>query len=248
MDWNQVAWAAIGGAIGGALGGFLASRATNKRLKQVLFILPLVMLGQLAPVLMAQHPLFPTNKLEQAAGRLAPTALQLSSALAQFMQGKSAAEGAALTREKCHAGLKRLSPEDLELWNRLRLATAERNAVLCSGYWTGRGVTGQLLNDALNQMEQSDVDSFFGVAMRATVAELENKAFEPPPPTTFPAALAKIKEGLPREDSARLDRVVSQGANAAPEDGCWAVKVLMRDSARLAPPDQERFLRMMASL
>jgi hypothetical protein len=164
------------------------------------------------------------------------------------LQGKSAAEVSALAREKSHAGLKRLSLEDLMVWNRVRLASAERNPVLCAGYWTGTGMSGQLLNDTLNQMEQSDVDDFMAVAMRATVAEVENKAFEPPRPSTFVAALARIKEGLPGGDGARLDRVVGQGTNAAPEEGCWAVKVLMRDSGRLAPPEQERFLRLMASL
>jgi hypothetical protein len=247
MDWNQVLWAALGGGLGGGLGALASSLVTNKSLKGVLVILPMLMVGQFVPRLMAQHPLLPTSKVERAA-RLSEEALRRSPAFAQLLQGKSAAEASALIQQKSHAGLKRLSPEDLLLWNRLRLAMAERSPVLCAGFWTGRGVSGQLIADTLNRMEQSDVDGFIGVSTRATVAEVETKPFEPPQPTTFAAALPKIKEGLPVADAERLDQVLAHGMSAAPEDGCWAVKVLMRDSSRLGAPDKERFLRFMASL
>src|SRR5258708_3118709 len=181
MDWNQVLWATLGGASGGGLGALLSRLVVNKSLKQVLFVLPMLMLAQFVPRLMAQHPLLPTNKVERAA-RLSEETLRRSPALAQLVQGKSAAEASALTQEKSHAGLKRLSPEDLVLWNRLRLTIAERSPVLCAGFWTGRGSSGQLIADTLNRMEQSDVDGFIGVSMRATLAEVENKPFEPPQP------------------------------------------------------------------
>jgi hypothetical protein len=54
-------------------------------------------------------------------------------------------------------------------------------------------------------------------------------------------------EPLSEADAERLERVFEAGENASGEDGCWAFKVLMRDSNRLPAQERERFLRFMAA-
>ena len=247
MDWNRVLWAALGGGVGGGLGGAIAMQVTSKAMKRAFVVLPMVFLARVAPELMVQHPLLPASKVERALRRAEP-ALQESPALARLLQGKSPAEASALTQEQSHAGLKRLSPEDLLLWNRLRLAIAERNPALCARFWSGGGPPPNALLDTLNQMDQAEVDGFIGVSLRATVAEVENRPFEAPRPAAFRTAMPKIKEGLAAAEVHRLDRVLGQGVSAPADDACWAVKVFMRDSSRLTATERDGFLRFIASL
>jgi hypothetical protein len=247
MNWNSVMWAAIGGGIGGLIGGLLGKLVENKNVKVALLVAPVVLLGKLVPDAMKSHPLFPQTNMQHATA-IGEEMIKQSPALEQFLKSKPPDQASAAMQEMAHAGLRRLSAEELVSWNQVRLHLAEKSPQLCATFWTGRGLTQQVLTGALNQLPPAESDTFLRTSMRAAALEVEQMPFVKPPADVFMQTLPKLKKLHTPADVERLDKVLAAGVNAPDEDGCWALQLLMKDSAQLVPADQEMFLRFIASL
>ena len=206
-----------------------------------------VMLGMFAPKAMKAHPLLPQSNVDRA-GRMGADALQESPALKRFIESQPPDQVSAAIQAKTHAGLKRLSYEDLVVWNEVRLQLAAKSPQLCAGFWTGNGLTPQLLTGTLEQLPQDQSDAFFRTTMRAAVAEVEDRPFNAPPADAFGKILPKLKQLHGPADNERLDKVLAGGVKVPDGEACWAMQLLMKDAAQLQRADRETFLRFVASL
>ncbi len=250
MDWFSVVEAGICGGIGGLVGALAARRISNKNIKSAVFVAPLILSIQLGPLLIAKSGIrdmiSPRTKVENAMSD--PKIKSQSSILSKAVENMSKEQARQFTEQKSRLGLKRLDLADLIKWNVIRMKLADVNPALCAGFWTGQGVTGEILVGALNTLPDENVIEWLHLGQRAAILELEQRSYAAPPEGIFVNELMKIKSSMNFEDGLRFNQTLQLGANAKSEDACWALKRILNSVDSMNPQVQEDFLRAIAAL
>lgn len=144
-------------------------------------------------------------------------------------------------------GLKRLSKKELIIWNDLRLKMAKNSNMICSGFWSGKIDSDELLS-TLSSLSRSDLTAWINISQTAAIKELNNEVFQKVSPEIFNITIKKIAELQNRGDQQKMAIIISQGTNAKDIDGCWIIKTLLTGVSKIDKENRSTFLRYLASL
>lgn len=244
----------IGLVAGGALLGAILGQVFGRYMKSTgsrlaVMILPVFVYAALVPavVIYAQKHFFSTTPVDLAIKKHTST-LADDPAFKDATKDISNSELQAFTQEKTRSGLKRLSDADLVLWNSLRLKLAEADSEMCTGLWTGKGLTTNLVLDTLNKLDVDSVDKWFAISMRAALHELHQTEFPVPDETALAGGFKYTLEKLQGEDAKRFEKVMNAGVEAEKDDACWGLKVLLLQTQSMPAELQLPFIRILASI
>jgi len=151
-----------------------------------------------------------------------------------------------LGQDLVRRGIPRLSSQDLDEWNRIRIMMAERSDAMCAGLWSGT-LTPDGVDSGLSTLGEPDLRAWLQVSSRAGILELEFASPVPVDPDALEEGLRAIALALPESERIRLAEVIQQGTAAKAVDACYATRVLLPGAQRLEPRLRERFLRALAS-
>lgn len=154
--------------------------------------------------------------------------------------------GQELGQELVRKGIPRLTPEDLDEWNRIRLLLAQSSEAMCAALWSGRLDQGLLIS-ALSSLPQRDSRAWFRLSSRAAILELESSSPIPADSTAVLEGLEVIVRTLAPSDREHFLETLDKGVDAPPGDGCAAARTLMTGARQLPPAQRARFLRALAS-
>lgn len=245
MDFFAVAISAIFGAIGGLVGAYFRQKIQNRVLQLVAVAVSIVVFVQLGGLI---YPyLRPTSKFDRLV-RNSPGEYQSHPALIKALQGMSRAEAQAFTQEKARLGLRRLSFEELKAWNDLRLKLAMISPALCAGLWTGKGLANETVQKAVAELPETEGHKWIELSLKAAILEIENQSAPEVDMEAMQTTIQKISEGLSREDRQRFSAVLISGVNANDDDACWAMQKLLETAQSIPDPEQEPYLRALATL
>ncbi len=251
MNYIEILVAGIGGGIGGGLGTLLGRKFENKTAKTVATLVPILLFAQIAPSIYRNSKIkdmiSPPSKFELVM-RKSGEEFKDHPILNKAIYGMNAGEAHAFTMQKTKQGLKRLSFEELKTWNSIRIEMAKVNPIMCAIFWTGKGITSEVIEKTLSSLNETDALNFIRISLKAAILEIEQAPYEIPPADTIQTALKNIAAGLNKEDGERFGAVLISGVNATNEDGCWAIMLMLKGSESMKDPDREQFLRAMASL
>ncbi|MCC6138115.1 MAG: hypothetical protein IT287_05755 [Bdellovibrionaceae bacterium] len=237
--------AVIGAILGQIFGRYMKTTGTRLAVK----ILPIFVYALLVPALViyAEKKFFPRTPVDIAIKKHAKT-LADDPDYKEATKDISAMELQAFTQEKTRAGLKRLSDNDLIMWNSLRLKLAEADKEMCTGLWTGQGLSTSLVLDTLNKMDVESVDKWFAISMRAAIHEIKQTEFLEPDQTILAGGFKYTLEKLQGEDEQRFEKVMNAVVSAEKEEACWGLKVLLKETQTMPAELQVPFIRILSSI
>jgi len=154
--------------------------------------------------------------------------------------------GQELGQELVRKGIPRLPPQDLDEWNRIRLLLAQDSEATCAALWSGSLDQGRLIS-ALSSLPERDSRAWFRLSSRAGILELESVQPISADSAAVLEGLEAIVRTLAPSDREHFLEILGQGVDAAPPDGCAAVRTLMTGAQRLPPAQRGGFLRALAS-
>jgi hypothetical protein len=132
-------------------------------------------------------------------------------------------------------GMHRLNVGEVRAATRGRLSLANQSAVVCTGMWTGK-TDPNAVALAIESLPLPELEAFMKVTTSAALHELH--ADQPPlAPPADPRAALDAAVAVLGDRGPELDRILTAGLDASPEDGCRGVKLLYEAIARL--PDEE---------
>jgi hypothetical protein len=250
MDLISLLFVVVGGALGGGIGALISKRFSNRYAKTALFVIPVVLLGQLTNNLSEnQHIrniIAPPSRIEQFS-RTTTTILTENPKFKKAVSGMTREQIHPFIQQLTRRGLKRLSFQELKTWNMLRIKMANNSDALCSGFWTGK-ITPQELSANLDKLSDQDLKSWIKLSMAAAVLELEEQPFTPPPDSALQEGIKLIASKLKPEEIDRMGNTLSRGTGATNNDACWTMLKLLEGAELLSQQQQDIFLRSLASL
>jgi hypothetical protein len=254
MNWTEVVFAALGGAIGGALGGVLAKALTrgsgNKSVATGVAVVPALLcafLGaQLARSDALKDKLGLTTRVERF-GRKYIIQLEAMDGFKARVAGKSTSEVRAESSQLSHAGLKRLSIEDLDRWNALRLRLSEQSAALCAGFWTGNVDPNTVMKE-LDALSDEELDDWERISIAAMRLEVENGAYAGADADAMARGLRQVTSHMDPATAMRFQSALAAGEKLGLDEACWTIKNLLTAASQLPVRDREPLLRAIASL
>jgi hypothetical protein len=250
MDYFAIICAAVGGGIGGGLGALIAKNVKNKTVRVIATVVPVVLFAQLTPTIATslgiRERINPKSNIEIAAQKHADM-LKKSPKFVDAIKAMSASEAQNFSQEKAKLGLRRLSTEDLENWNRIRLVIAVENAPLCAGFWTGK-MSSEIIQNGLSRLPAEDIDVWMRLSMTAAKLEIEAQPVTEPDPAELQNGIKKISTALSPRDLEKWNRISAEGAAAADADACWAMMTILRGAKEMSAPQRAKFLKALAAI
>ena len=251
MDYFAILIAAIGGALGGGLGVLIGSKFKNKNVKMIATVVPVVVLAQIFPSiaksLNLKDLIFPPSRFELLV-RKGTEKYRDVPTLNKALKGMNDSEANAFMQQKTKLGLKRLAFDDLKTWNSIRTKMAQANSTMCASFWTGKGITVDLVQQTMVDLGEKDAMDFIRTSMKAAILELDQSSYEAPPPETLQNTIKGVSASLKKEEAERFGAVLIAGLNANNDDACWAMMIMLKSSESLKDPEREHFLRALAAL
>lgn len=150
-------------------------------------------------------------------------------------------EAKATMNKLVHEGIKRLDPDDLETWNRLRKKMASISPAVCAAMWTGK-MKEEDMFDTFEKMTEAEMDEWVGVSMKSIKKEIEDGEVPLVTAIDFQIGVEKILSKHPVEDAVKLKDIMTNGAGDKEEDACWAMKLLM-ETENIEGSEKVRYLR-----
>ncbi len=255
MDIYAVVLGALAGGLAGAIIGFSISKAKNKVFKNIGVILGTVTfiilnnVGQLPQVRAAIMSQFDEHYLVKVelAKRLQGV-MEIPEIKAKYEELQDPDKIKEYSRNLVHRGLKRLSPQDLRLWNKTRIELADISAEVCSGLWSGK-ITESMLFDAMAKLPKESFDNWIEISSNAAKLEVADGA-NPQliDRSSFKDGIDLIAKDLDDGGKTRMQRVLSLGIKAEAQDACWMMNLLMNIPSKMDQKRATDFLRFMASL
>ena len=188
----------------------------------------------------------PPSKLVRSL-RKSAAIVENNPALLALLKNPKAVAGT-IIEEKSRLGIKRLELKDLSRWNEIRERMAKESPALCSGMWTGKGVTRTEVESVLNRFDEATIDDWTSITMRAAVYELDNREFKKPFDEVLATGIRFISTKLQTKESDRFQRLVYGGKGIADEDACWVMGILLQKNKEMEEVLREPFLRALAGL
>ena len=239
----------IGAVVGAFIGNRLGRFFTGKFAKTLCRIVPLIICMDIAqPIAEYFHvsDLFiPPTKVELAVRKWqsGPDSEFLIKATAKM----SKAEATNFWQEKVRLGMKRLSYDDLKLWNQIRIKLAKASPALCADFWTGKGAGSGLINTTLNSLANEDVQNWFAISLKAGNLEIQNAPFTLASGDTFKEGVDKIGETLDPLEYTKFYGVLRARKDPSDEDACWVIMKILNFADAQSPKEQENFLKALIS-
>jgi hypothetical protein len=246
--------AGIGGGLGAGFGYLISrcfsNRFSSQKAKAIVIVIPVILFGQLGSRLAdnqnIQDIISPPSRVE----KLSRTKLKMLVENPKFKNAISQ-----MTAEQRHPyiqqltkrGLKRLTFQELKTWNSLRIKMAKSSQLLGAGFWTGE-INPKELAANLERLGDQDLSAWVDTIMAAAVSELEEKPFAPSPDPALQEGIELISSRLNPDEKARMAKVLESGVKANPADACWVMLILLEGVESFSQPQQEVFLRSLASL
>lgn len=250
MDIFQAICAGIGGAIGGALGGVFSSKIKSKNMKAVVVVIPAVISVQVFVGLSKKQEFrdfFITPSDLELAIRKASRTLDENKAFKRETEELAVGEVMLFIRNSTKEGLKLLTANDLDRWNRLRIILAKKDKKLCAGFWTGKIDQKEML-EGLNLLSKKDVIDWMEITTRAAILKLENKSPIDFPEDSLQQGILAISKTMSPENQVKLSGILGAGANIDNDQACWALLALLEGQENLPEPQKEHFVRALSAL
>lgn len=251
MDHFSVLVSAVGGAIGGSIGALIGQKIQNNTAKTVVTVISIVACIQIA------HVISKNLKITEPASKSAAfltlikkgtAGMEANPTFERALKGMNGKEAEAFIQQKTKLGLKRLPYSDLQVWNELRIKLANVSPVLCAGFWTGKGLDGAAIQDAVVKLEEKDGLRWISTSLKAAQLELENAPYVEPDAGAAQRGIQEISDGLSKVDKERYSATQISGVNASDEDACWTLKIVLTKAESLKTISPEQFLRALAAL
>jgi hypothetical protein len=250
MDWISMLFDAIGGALGAGIGILIGKRFSNKTAKTIAVIVPAVLIFQGANELSKNQavrdffsPPSRIEKLDRTASKILKDNPKFKNAISKMTQDQVHAYIPQLARQ----GMRRLSFQELKTWNELRIKLAKNSHSICSGIWSGAVDIEELIAD-VERFSDQDLQSWWTINMKAAVSELEQTPYPALPDSALLDGIKLIGSKLQTEEEKRMTDIIAKGGKADSNDGCWIMLKLLEGVELLPQPQQELFLRALASI
>lgn len=245
MGYTHLLWAVIGGGLGGLLGVYVAARITQAQWRAAAIGACVITLALVTPLVMRSIFSRPATVPPLVKGG---AKLQAHPGFRKAVAGMSTDQVQKFTQKHALQGLKRLPFHQLKRWNSLRLKMVTISPALCAGFWTGRGMTGALVQTALTKMAPAEVEEWFELSIDAALLDIDQVAFPPVSAEAMQNGIASIARKMRKSETQRIQLTMLAADKAKDADACWVMKAFLSGAESLPLNQQEQFIRALASI
>ncbi|MBL6991488.1 MAG: hypothetical protein ISR65_17015 [Bacteriovoracaceae bacterium] len=248
MDYYFVIVSAIAGGISGAIVSFFGFKKISTTVLGVVLFSTIIGIGKTPAVKTTIMSYFDEHyAIKQEIMEKMSAFRDIPEVAKKLKSFKNVKDAQLYSRVLVHKGIKRLSFDELMVWNETRLEMAKLSKQVCVGLWNGN-LTDEVLLNSMAKLDKLYFNNWVEFSIKAAKLEVKAAAYLHTTRDDFNQGVVAIANLYGELAKTKIGAAFAAGPQISDDDACWAMKTLLSGATKIDKKVSEKFLRQMSMM